>query len=129
MRAATFIKSDAARYIVAAVEALAKHQPFFSSQVSVAILGAFLRESAAKQAAAGNSSLTPREREVLQLLAAGTATRDRAAARCFRPRRWRRTAPPPCTKSAQDKLADLVRYAVRNRIIAYLTAPIQGLPG
>jgi DNA-binding NarL/FixJ family response regulator len=42
------MKSDAARYIVAAVEALAKHQPFFSSQVAATLLGAFLREGATK---------------------------------------------------------------------------------
>jgi DNA-binding NarL/FixJ family response regulator len=111
------IKSDAARYIVAAVEALAKHQPFFSSQVSAAILGAFMREGAAKQAAAGDGSLTPREREVLQLLAEGQRNKEVARRLGVSVKTVETHRAAAMHKIGANTVADLVRYAVRNRII------------
>jgi DNA-binding NarL/FixJ family response regulator len=111
------IKSDAARHIVAAVEALAKHQPFFSSQVSAAILGAFLREGAAKQAACGEASLTPREREVLQLLAEGHRNKEIARRLEVAVKTVETHRAAVMGKIGAGNIADLVRYAVRNRII------------
>jgi DNA-binding NarL/FixJ family response regulator len=111
------IKSDAARYIVAAVEALAKHQPFFSSQVSAAILGAFLREGAAKHAAAADASLTPREREVLQLLAEGHRNKEIARRLEVAVKTVETHRAAVMGKIGAGNIADLVRYAVRNRII------------
>ena len=66
------LKSDAARYLVEAIEALAAHRPFFTAKVSEALLHSFR---------ARGSSLTNRERTVVQLVAEGhTNKSDRA---CF----------------------------------------------
>ena len=110
------IKSDAGRYIVAAIEALAKHQPFFSSQVSAALLGAFMREGAAKQAASGDPSLTPREREVLQLLAEGHRNKEIARRLAVSVKTVETHRAAVMAKIGAGNIADLVRYAVRNRI-------------
>ena len=111
------IKSDAARYIVAAVEALTRHQPFFSSQVSATVLAAFLREGAAKQPGAGDASLTPREREVLQLLAEGHRNKEIARRLGVSVKTVETHRATVMHKIGAETVADLVRYAVRNRII------------
>jgi DNA-binding NarL/FixJ family response regulator len=112
------IKSDAARYIVAGIEALAKHQPFFSSQVSAAVLAAFLREGTAKQAEGGNTNLTPREREILQLLAEGNRNKEIARRLGVSVKTVETHRATVMHKIGAETVADLVRYAVRNRIIS-----------
>ncbi|MDO9714277.1 response regulator [Paracraurococcus lichenis] len=112
------IKSDAARYIVAAVDALTRHQPFISSQVTGAVLGAFLREGEAKQADAGDASLTPREREVLQLLAEGHRNKEIARRLSLSVKTIEAHRAVILEKIGAETLADLVRYAVRNHIIS-----------
>lgn len=111
------IKSDAARYIVAAVESLSRHQPFFSSQVSAAILGAFMREGAAKPSSLGDASLTPREREVLQLLAEGRRNKDIARQLDVTVKTVETHRAAVMRKIGAETVADVVRYAVRNRIV------------
>lgn len=113
------IKSDAARHIVAAVETLIKHQPFFSSQVSATILAAFLRDGEAnKQNVVGGSSLTPREREILQLLAEGLRNKDIARRLDVSVKTVETHRAAVMHKTGSETIADLVRYAVRNRIIS-----------
>jgi len=66
------LKSDAERDIVAAVETLLRSQPYFSAQISETVLEGYLRSG--RQAVDGNAvlpKLTPREREIIQLLAEG----------------------------------------------------------
>lgn len=113
------IKSDAARYIVAAVEALVRHQPFFSSQVSSVVLAAFMREGAAsRQNGAGESTLTPREREILQLLAEGHRNKDIARRLEVSVKTVETHRAAVMHKISAETVADLVRYAVRNRIVS-----------
>src|ERR671913_1392280 len=56
------LKSDAKRFLVAAVESLADHKPFFTSKVSEALLENFLSKGAGEE-----PILTPREQAVVQL--------------------------------------------------------------
>src|ERR1700751_3133466 len=66
------LKSDAERRIVTAVETLLRRQPYFSAQVSETVLEGFLRSG--RQGGSDGPAvprLTPREREVIQLLAEG----------------------------------------------------------
>ena len=65
------LKTDAERQIVTAVEALLRHQPYFSAQVSETVLEVFLRSGRQAGDRAAEPRLTPREREVIQLLAEG----------------------------------------------------------
>src|SRR5262249_9548244 len=64
------LKSDAARHVVLAVEALAAHKPFFTSKVSETLLESFLRSAKAEEGEFGEP-LSAREREIIQLLAEG----------------------------------------------------------
>ena len=60
------LKSDARRDLMAAIEALANHRPYFTARVSEALLKSFLTESNRT-----GSTLTNRERGVVQLIAEG----------------------------------------------------------
>jgi DNA-binding NarL/FixJ family response regulator len=60
------LKSDAKLHLIAAIEALAIHKPFFTSQVSEALLKSYLTN-----ADRAGSILTNRERGVVQLVAEG----------------------------------------------------------
>jgi DNA-binding NarL/FixJ family response regulator len=71
------LKSDAARDLVAAVEALQSDKTFFTSRVADMVLGGYLGRS--RSIADGEAvlpSLTPREREIVQLLAEGKSTKE-----------------------------------------------------
>jgi len=109
------MKSDAARDLVAAVAALARHQPFYTSRASQIIvqnlaqpLGVLSPEPAA---------LTRRERDVAVLVAEGRSNKEIAttlsiSAKTVETHR-RNIMHKLCLKSA----AELVRYAVRNCLV------------
>ena len=61
-----FLKSDAKKFLIAAVESLADHKPFFTSKVSEELLESFL-----DRAPASDSVLTAREKVIVQLIAEG----------------------------------------------------------
>ena len=71
------LKSDAARDLVTAVEALQQNRTFFTSRVAkIGLAGYFGRAQASSMQELTLPRLTPREREVVQLLAEGKATKE-----------------------------------------------------
>jgi len=112
------LKSDAARSVVAAVEAVVAHQPFFTSIVSAMVLDAFLRERAAAEGGAAEGTLTPREREVVQLLAEGRQNKEIARRLGVALKTVEAHRAAVMRKIGADTVADVVRYAVRNRIVS-----------
>jgi len=112
------LKSDAARSIVAAVEAVVAHQPFFTAKVSAMVLDAFLRERAAAEGRAAEGTLTPREREVVQLLAEGRQNKEIARRLGVALKTVEAHRAAVMRKIGADSVADVVRYAVRNRIVS-----------
>jgi DNA-binding NarL/FixJ family response regulator len=67
------LKSDARRDLMAAIEALANHRPYFTTGVSEALLKSFLTRSNRTV-----STLTNRERGVVQLIAEGHSNKQTA---------------------------------------------------
>src|SRR5215217_5809269 len=63
------LKSDARQFLISAVQSLAAHNPFFTSQVSETLLETYLAKGAA------DSVLTSREKSVVQLIAEGQTNR------------------------------------------------------
>src|ERR1700687_371011 len=71
------LKSDAGRDLVAAVDALRHDKTYFTSKIASMVLEGFLK--AAKPGSIptpGRNRLTPREREIVQLLAEGKSTKE-----------------------------------------------------
>jgi DNA-binding NarL/FixJ family response regulator len=99
------LKDDADRNLLAAVEALRLHKPYLSSRVSAAAPKTAL--SSDEVPVAGRRRLTPREREILQLLAEGKGNKETAETHRAN----------IMLKLNFHSITDLVRYAVRNQII------------
>src|SRR5215470_13386048 len=72
------LKSDAARDLAAAVEALRRDKTYFTSKVGAMVLEGYLKNGtgAAPAVIPVRNRLTPREREIVQLLAEGKSTKE-----------------------------------------------------
>lgn len=108
------LKSDASKHLIAAVEALAIHRPYFSGNVSQTLLDRFV-EMAARDTSA--TALTPREREIVQLIAEGHLNKEVAAILGLSIKTVETHRAAAMHKLDLNSTADLVRYAVRNNII------------
>lgn len=112
------LKSDAGRVLIEAVEMLLQHRPFFTPQVSELVLSGYLRGgTGAPIADDAGGGLTPREREVLQLIAEGRSTKDVADVLGLSVKTAETHRTNLMRKLDLHSLADLVKYAIRNKII------------
>jgi len=103
--------------LIAAIEALGRHQPFFTETVSETLVDAFLESSPGRGDNSPYDILTGREREVVQLLAEGKSNKEVAAALAVSVKTAEAHRSAAMHKLGLRSLAQLVRYAVRNLII------------
>jgi len=106
------LKSDARRFLIAAVEALARHEPFFTGRVSEALLSAYLSNTPSK-----GDVLTHRERGVVQLIAEGHTNKEAAKLLGVNVKTVETHRAAAMRKIKAASSADLVRYAIRNKLI------------
>lgn len=109
------LKTDTARLLVSAVEALAQHKPFFTGKVSELVLGGFLDPDRAARDEA--SRLSPREREIAQLLAEAKTNKEVAARLGVSVKTIDAHRANIMRKLNLHSVAELVRYAIREKII------------
>ena len=110
------LKSDADQNLVAAVEALLQHKPFLSSNVTEVVLSEYVNRSSIGPEP--RSRITQREREIIQLLTEGKSNKEVASALNISTRTVETHRANIMRKLALESLGDLVRYAIRNKIIA-----------
>jgi DNA-binding NarL/FixJ family response regulator len=113
------VKSDSDRDLVLAIEALAKHKPFFTSQATELILrnSATPSRSVTEVPESLRSSLTPREREIVQLLSEGRSSKEVASVLGISVKTAETHRANIMRKLDLHSVSGLVRYAVRNQII------------
>jgi DNA-binding NarL/FixJ family response regulator len=112
------VKSDAARHIVMAVEALAEHKPYFTWKVSKTMLDAYLKRGDANAVRPpAFHQLTAREREIIQLLAEGRSNKAVSALLGISVKTVETHRAAIMKKLSISSIAELVRYAVRNKIV------------
>ena len=109
------LKSDAGRDLVTAVEAVQDQRTFFTSQVTEIVVGAYLNPDQ-KEAPSCRSRLTPREREVVQLLAEGKTSKEVAVALNLSVKTAETHRTNIMRKLDLHSVADLTLYALRNGI-------------
>jgi DNA-binding NarL/FixJ family response regulator len=109
------LKDDADRNLIAAVTALSRHQPYLSSRVS----GAFSKtmQSLGNSAGSDRRRLTPREREIVQLLAEAKSNKEIANLLKISVKTAETHRANIMLKLDIHSITELVRYAVRNKII------------
>ncbi len=110
------LKSDAGRDLVGAVEALRRYNSFFTSKVAEVVLDGY-RGLGAEDDKLSRDRLTPREREVLQLLAEGKSSKEVAVELGLSVSTAETHRTNIMRKLDLHSISDLVRYAVRNNII------------
>jgi DNA-binding NarL/FixJ family response regulator len=113
---AFLLKSDAGRDLVAAVEALEHRQTFFTQKVAQMMVDGYLRPHE-EISASGQYVLTPREREVIQLVAEGKTTKEIATALSLSVKTAETHRTNLMRKLDLHSVADLTLYAVRNGIV------------
>ncbi len=109
------LKSDAGRVLVTALQSLLDGIPFFTSKVARTVVDGYLRSTASEPA--GASVLSAREQEIVQLLAEGKSNKEVARALGISVKTAETHRSNIMRKTGVNSLAELVRFAVRNKII------------
>jgi DNA-binding NarL/FixJ family response regulator len=107
------LKSDTEEHLLAALDALSIHRPYFSGAISETLLSQFLDSKPHEFA----SSLTHREREIVQQVAEGRINKEIAARLNISIKTVETHRASAMRKLNLKTTADLVRYAVRNQLI------------
>ena len=116
LRARGFLlKSDAGRDLMAAVEAMQHRRTFFTPRVAQMLLDGYLRPE--ENETLEKRVLTPREREVIQLVAEGKTTKEVATALSLSVKTAETHRTNLMRKLDLHSIADLTLYAVRNGIV------------
>jgi DNA-binding NarL/FixJ family response regulator len=111
------LKAAAVRSIVAAIAAVASHRPYFSADAADAELGPPVRTPSEDPGATGLGPLSPRERDIVRLLAEGHQGTWIAGHLGIAPRTVKAHQEAAMRKTGAHSVAGLVRYALRNGIV------------
>ena len=112
------LKSDASRDLVTAVDAVRRNKTFFTARVAQMVLDGYLDK---KTRPAGDENpqtrLTPRQREIVQLLAEGKSSKEVAVVLGLSVKTAETHRANIMRRLECHSVSELVRYAVRNDII------------
>jgi len=108
------VKSDGGRQLIAAIEALSRHQPYFTARVNESLLNTFLRPG---KPGHDVRVLSPRERQVVTLIADGKSCREAAEVLGISGKTAETHRASAMRKLGVTSSAALVRYAVRNKLV------------
>ena len=111
------LKSDADQSLIAAVESLSRHKPFLTSKVTQFVLDGYVRRSRAIDDGTPKSAITPREREIIQLLVEGSSNKEAASTLGISVKTIEAHRANVMRKLHLRSISDLVRYAIRNKIV------------
>lgn len=110
------LKSDADENLIAAVDSLRQHKPFLTSTVTEFVLDGYVRRGDAAQDD-GALAVTAREREIIQLVAEGRSNKQAASTLNVSVKTIEAHRANIMRKLHLRSVSDLVRYAIRNRIV------------
>jgi len=112
------LKDDADKNLLSAVETISKHENYFSPKIMQAINGGRIRLNTVGD---GDTTLlnrlTPRQREIIQLLAEGKSNKEAAAILNISAKTVETHRAHIMLKLDLHSVTDLVHYAIRNHIV------------
>lgn len=113
------LKSDASRDLVTAVEAIRRNKTYFTARVAQIVLDGYLdkKPGSVTTTDAPASRLTPRQREIVQLLAEGKSSKEVAVALGLSVKTAETHRANIMRRLECHSVSELVRYAIRNKII------------
>ncbi|HVO64684.1 MAG TPA: response regulator transcription factor [Terriglobales bacterium] len=109
-------KSDAARELVSAVEALERNGTYFTSRIAQMVLDGYLDQSGSRPHRS-QSLLTNREREIVRLVAEGKSTREISALLGVSAKTAETHRSNIMRKLKLHSVSELILYAIRNGIL------------
>lgn len=111
------LKSDADESLIAGIESLRQHKPFLTPKVTEFVLDDYLRRADEQGDDAPHTPVTAREREIIQLLAEGRSNKEAAAVLGISVKTIEAHRANLMRKLRLRSLSDLIRYAIRNKIV------------
>jgi DNA-binding NarL/FixJ family response regulator len=112
------LKSDADQSLIAAIESLREHKPFLTSTVTEFVLDDYLhRADEGEDDVHVHTAVTAREREIIQLLAEGRSNKEAASLLGISVKTIEAHRANLMRKLHLRSVTDLVRYAIRNKIV------------
>lgn len=112
------LKTEVAKHLVSAVQALSEHRTFFDSKISDIIFARYIKGAdASKKGEPEAGRLTSREREIVQLLAEGKSNKEVAGVLGISVKTVETHRAAVMRKLGLSSASELVRYAIRNKII------------
>jgi DNA-binding NarL/FixJ family response regulator len=111
------LKSDADQNLIAAVDSLSQHKPFLTSTVTEFVLDGYMQLSDRSEDEEGAAMVTPREREIIQLVAEGHSSKQTATVLGVSVKTVDAHRANIMRKLRLRSVSDLVRYAIRNKIV------------
>jgi DNA-binding NarL/FixJ family response regulator len=112
------LKTDKGRELISAVDAVCNHNTFFTSRVAEMVLHGYLETSnGALKPMNRAQSLTPREKEVLHLVADGKSNKEVAAGLSISVKTAEAHRINIMRKLNAQSVVDLVKYAMRNNML------------
>ena len=112
------LKSDAGQDLVTAVDALHHNKTFFTPKVAQMVLNGYLNKDTKQDADdTPGIRLTPRQREIVQLLAEGKTSKEVAVALNLSIKTAETHRANIMRRLNCHSVSELVRYAIRNNIV------------
>jgi DNA-binding NarL/FixJ family response regulator len=108
---AYLLKSDANKYLIAAVDSLVNHRPFFTGQVSEELLKSYLAPRLRRD------TLTARERIIIYQIAEGHSNKEIAEILNLSVKTIESHRTTAMCKLNVTSTAAIVRYAIRNKLV------------
>ena len=111
------LKSDADQNLIAAVDSLRLHKPFLTSTVTEFVLDGYMQLADSSNGDDSAAMVTPREREIIQLIAEGHSSKQAATTLNLSVKTVDTHRANIMRKLRLRSVSDLVRYAIRNKIV------------
>ncbi|MDE3109645.1 MAG: response regulator transcription factor [Acidobacteriota bacterium] len=111
------LKSDADSELLAAVDRIRRHQPFFTTSLAISMARNFIDPRRAATSAEDGMRLTEREVEVITLIASGRSNKEAAAELGVSPRTVESHRNRIMKRLKFHSFSDLVRFAVREKLV------------
>jgi DNA-binding NarL/FixJ family response regulator len=111
------LKSDADQNLITAIDNVRQHKPFLTSAVTEFVLDDYLDRRDTHEDSGGHVAVTPREREVIQLIAEGRSSKEVASTLGVSLKTIEAHRANIMRKLRLRSVSDLVRYAIRNGMV------------
>jgi DNA-binding NarL/FixJ family response regulator len=112
------LKSDTRAQLIAALHAAAEHRPYFTTKVGELIFSRYVAMRKTMPDDVGDGGLlSPREREIVQLVAEGRTSKEVATRLGISVKTAETHRAAVMRKLRLETLSDLIRYAIRNHLI------------